>query len=59
MWEYQRRHGGELPTYDPAQGNECVEIAKELNEAAKAADKFSLEEIDEDVIRKTALFSRN
>ena len=58
LWQYEREHG-EIP---PARNDEAVEevvsIAKRYNSAGKNSEEsFSVEELDEDVIRTTARFA--
>lgn len=48
VWEFQKRHG-HYPTLEHK--DQVVEIAKEINEAAKKDEELhSLEELDEKVI---------
>jgi len=66
LLEYQEKHGGKLPVVGDEQAiNEVVEIAKRLNQQAKhqnstnTSEKWHcLEEIDEDIIKKLAMFSQ-
>lgn len=57
--EYRDKHGSLPPYNDAAAAAECVATAKAMNEVQKAnSSALSVEEIDEDVVRKTALFAR-
>lgn len=57
--EYRDKHGDLPPYNDAAAAAECVEIAKAMNDAHKAKpEAVTVDEMDEDVIRKSALFAR-
>jgi len=62
LWEFIDRHGGVLPQlHQKSDAEECVKIAKELCEEAKKAGEekaLVLDELDEVIVRKTALYSR-
>eukprot|EP00440_Ansanella_granifera_P029073 gb/GFBE01031580.1/.p1 GENE.gb/GFBE01031580.1/~~gb/GFBE01031580.1/.p1 ORF type:complete len:1057 (+),score=305.11 gb/GFBE01031580.1/:1-3171(+) len=56
-----REKAGQLPAArDSAAADDCVNLAKELNEARKKEGDtaLSVEEVEEDVVRKVAMFSR-
>lgn len=59
---YREEHGSLPATRDAAAAAACVQIAKDISQARKAegADQaLSVEEVDEDVVKKVALFSRS
>jgi len=58
--QYQAKHGQLPPTRDEAAASECVKLAHELNESRKkgGSEALSLDQVDEDVVRKVALFAR-
>jgi len=62
VWEFIDRHGGVLPQlHQKADAEECVKIAKEMCEEAKKAGAekaLVLDELDEVVVRKAALYAR-
>eukprot|EP00929_Paragymnodinium_shiwhaense_P113862 TRINITY_DN82152_c0_g1_i1.p1 TRINITY_DN82152_c0_g1~~TRINITY_DN82152_c0_g1_i1.p1 ORF type:complete len:1033 (-),score=202.21 TRINITY_DN82152_c0_g1_i1:151-3249(-) len=54
-----REKTGALPGYrDAGAASSCVDLAKELNSSASTAGALTVEAVDEDVVRKTALFAR-
>jgi ubiquitin-activating enzyme E1 len=59
--QYREDHGSLPPVRDAAAAAECVQLAKKINETRKkegAEAALSVEEVDEDVVKKVALFSR-
>jgi len=62
LWEFLDRHGGVLPQlHDKKDADECVKIAHDLCEEAKKAGAekaLVLDELDELVVRKMALYAR-
>lgn len=47
-----------MPDNTEADGNECLEIVKSINEANKAKEGHVLEEIEERIIKNTVLYSK-
>lgn len=58
--EYREKHGHLPAVRDSAAGDTCVQIAKQLNQERQALGDaaLSLEEVDEELIKKVAILSR-
>jgi ubiquitin-activating enzyme E1 len=67
LWEFQERHGGQLPRLHSREDADlCVAIAKEINARHKALAEgpektpaIFVDEIEEDTVRNFALYSRS
>ncbi len=56
--DFYAKHGSLPEVNNMGQANEVVEIAKKMNEDRKARKSFSVEKIEEDVVRNMARFAR-
>jgi ubiquitin-activating enzyme E1 len=63
LWEYQANHNGALPPlHDHEAAEECVKLAQAILEEHRSKeddDVLTVEEIDQEVVRKTALYARS
>jgi len=58
---YREKHGNLPAVRDAAAAEECVQLAKEINEKRKTAGDaaMSVEEIESDIVKKVSMFARS
>lgn len=56
--KFRELHGSQFPQDSAEHIDECIRIANTLNEEGKAAEQLSVEQVDAEVVRLTAAYSR-
>jgi len=58
LWEFQEQFGQLPALHSASDADKMVEIAKAILEKHKSTDKFTVESINEDIIKKVSLYAR-
>lgn len=56
--KFRELHGSQFPSDSAEHIDECIRIANTLNEEGKAAEQLNVEQVDAEVVRLTAAYSR-